>query len=164
MSLKKPRNDYTDISITSQELRLIRDGKALNTYLISTGKNGVGSTEDSGKTPLGEHQICEKIGDHAPVGTIFQSRKDTGAVWHKDDHGPENLILTRILRLQGCEEGVNKGSGIDSYNRYIYIHGTNREEALGKEPVSHGCILMSNSDIQSYFNQISEGEHVSIHQ
>ena len=44
------------------------------------------------------------------------------------------------------EEGKNKGSNLDSYSRYIYIHGTNEEGMLG-EKSSHGCIRMSNSDI-----------------
>ena len=33
--------------------------------------------------------------------------------------------------LSGEEYGVNKGNGIDSYERYIYIHGTNEEGRIG---------------------------------
>ena len=33
-------------------------------------------------------------------------------------------ITTRILWLSGMEKNVNKGvENLDSYNRYIYIHG-----------------------------------------
>ena len=37
-------------------------------------------------------------------------------------------ITSRILWLEGMEKGINKGSGIDSFKRYIYIHGTSEEE------------------------------------
>ena len=34
----------------------------------------------------------------------------------------------------------------NSYNRYIYIHGTPEEGFLG-QPASHGCIRMKNTDV-----------------
>jgi lipoprotein-anchoring transpeptidase ErfK/SrfK len=73
----------------------------------------------------------------------------------------ENLILTRILRLDGLEPGINKGEKIDSYARYIYIHGTNREDLIGK-PMSHGCICMRNNDIIELFDSVEEGTLVII--
>ena len=60
--------------------------------------------------------------------------------------GNEDIISTRILWLSGLEDGINKGGNVDSYSRYIYIHGTNEEGMLGKK-ASHGCIRMSNNDI-----------------
>ena len=161
---KKVSDSYTDVNTTELTLKLIRNGKAVATYPISIGKNGVGNREDSGKTPLGLHKICEKIGDGEPLGMQFKSREATGEVWTQKKAPQENLILTRICRLQGLEDGVNKGTRIDSFQRYIYIHGTNQIEALGKEAVSHGCILLSNEDCLTYFNQINEGEYVLIHQ
>ena len=47
--------------------------------------------------------------------------------------------------LDGIEPGVNKGKGIDSFNRYIYIHGTHEEGLIGLK-ASHGCIRMFNLD------------------
>ena len=64
--------------------------------------------ENSLKTPLGIHRIREKYGAGAPAGRIFRDREDTGEDWDHSQIG-DNLILTRILRLEGLEEGINKG-------------------------------------------------------
>ena len=65
------------------------------------------------------------------------------------------MILTRILRLRGLEPGINSGPGIDSWERYIYIHGTNHEELIGT-PISHGCVCMRNRDIIELYDSIQE--------
>ena len=36
--------------------------------------------------------------------------------------------------LEGEEEGLNKGGSVDSFRRYIYIHGTHEEGLIGKRP------------------------------
>ncbi len=64
-----------------------------------------------------------------------------------------NLITTRILWLRGLEPGVNVGLGVDTHDRYIYIHGTNHEERLGT-PDSHGCVLMSNAEVIKLFEAV----------
>lgn len=163
MSSQPTPTNSIDIALDTMILTVQTDDKITASYPISYAKNGIGSEEGSGKTPLGRHTVCEKIGVNAPLGTVFKSRVATGAIWHEGDEAPENLITTRILRLQGEEAGINKGPGVDSYTRYIYIHGTNHEEALGKECVSFGCILMANKDITELFDMIDEGTHVSIH-
>ena len=71
------------------------------------------------------------------------------------------MILTRILRLEGLEEGVNRGPGIDSFERYIYIHGTNKERQIGA-PMSNGCVCMKNNDVVALFNSVKEGTIVVI--
>ena len=35
--------------------------------------------------------------------------------------------------LKGHETGINLGGDVDSYSRYIYIHGTIHENLIGKE-------------------------------
>jgi len=70
-------------------------------------------------------------------------------------------VLTRIFILDGLEPGVNKGRDeqgrvVDSQERYIYIHGTNDEENLG-QPVSHGCIRVSNDAALALFDFIPAG-------
>ncbi len=137
-------------------------GKEKREYPVSLGEKGLGNEDGSGKTPTGHHLIFQKVGENAPLGTIFSSRKATGKVWKQGDPHQENLILTRILWLEGTEEGVNRGDGVDTQKRYIYIHGTNCQEAVGKKDVSHGCILMKNSDVIELFEQVSEGDHVII--
>ena len=54
-----------------------------------------------------------------------------------------NLITTRIMRLRGLEEGLNKGPEMDSYDRYIYIHGTNHEDRWGNRQVqdAYNCLI-----------------------
>ncbi len=109
------------------------------------------------------HRILQGIGDGAPLGTIFESRQPTGATWNKDapDNQPEDLILTRLLTLDGQEEGINRGPGMDSRERYIYIHGTNHEDKIGTA-VSHGCVRMTNTDIIELFDRVEEGDPVVI--
>ena len=79
-------------------------------YVCSTSRFGTGNRENSLKTPLGIHRIKEKFGGGAPAGRIFRDREDTGMDWDHSQTG-DNLILTRILRLEGLEEGINKGPG-----------------------------------------------------
>ena len=53
----------------------------------------------------------------------------------------DDLVLSRILWLGGLDlENAN------TYDRYIYIHGTNQEELIG-QPASHGCVRMRNADM-----------------
>lgn len=149
---------YVDIKM--QKMFLIKENLIQKTFDISTSKFGTGNHDNSNQTPLGIHKIINKIGHNAPAGRIFKSRIDTGLDWH-EGMTEENLILTRILRLEGIEIGVNKGPAIDSYERYIYIHGTNREDLIGN-PMSHGCVCMRNNDIIELFDSVEEGTIVII--
>ena len=63
--------------------------------------------------------------------------------------------------LDGQEEGVNKGGIVDSYNRYIYIHGTHEEGLIGSK-ASHGCIRMFNTDAIELFKRVKIGTKVLI--
>lgn len=114
-------------------------------------------------TPWGLHEICEKIGNDEPLGMVFEGRKATGKIF--SECTPEkqqcNLITTRILRLKGLELGINLGTPVDSFDRYIYIHGTNHEERLGF-PASSGCLQMSNNDIMELFYAVDEKTHLWI--
>lgn len=148
------------IDTAAQRLYVIEGTALRQTFTISTSRFGTGNREGSFRTPTGLHRIAEKIGAGAPEGRIFRDRLDTGTDWHPG-LTEENLILTRIIRLQGMEEEVNRGSGIDTFERYIYIHGTNREDLIGT-PLSHGCILMRNHDIVELFDQIPEDTLVLI--
>lgn len=72
-----------------------------------------------------------------------------------------NLITTRILRLRGLETGYNAGQGCDSYERYVYIHGTNHEDRIG-EPFSGGCVELRNAEMLELFDAVREGDLVWI--
>ena len=70
-------------------------------------------------------------------------------------------VLTRLITLDGLEQGKNKGGKVDSYARCIYIHGTNDEEGIGM-PKSHGCIRLTNDDVITLFERLSVGIPVVI--
>ena len=59
------------------------------------------------------------------------------------------------------EKGVNSGGNVDTYSRYIYIHGTPHEKEIGT-PVSHGCIRMKNDEIIDLFQRVEIGTLVII--
>ena len=63
--------------------------------------------------------------------------------------------------LTGEEKDYNKGGEVDSYQRYIYIHGTSEEGRLGI-PASHGCIRMKNIEVLELYNKIAIGTKVLI--
>jgi L,D-transpeptidase YbiS len=150
-----------DISIEEQLLRLWQGNCIISTYPISSAKNGIGQLVNSSKTPLGKHRIHLKIGEDAPLHTIFKARKSTNICWSKKLMPKTNdLILTRVLVLEGLEKGFNQGYDsqgrlVDSLKRMIYIHGTPEEDLIGK-PVSMGCIRMRNSDILALFDKVQQ--------
>jgi len=155
------------INIFQQRLYQINDQQLINTYVISSAANGIGNAEDSGKTPLGAHFIREKFGDNAPIGSQFKARKLTGLIptilTQPDQLSEEDNITSRILWLSGLEPDYNQGTGVDSYQRYIYIHGTDEEGRLGT-PVSHGCIRMLNQDIIDLFPTVNTSTLVYIYE
>jgi lipoprotein-anchoring transpeptidase ErfK/SrfK len=162
---KRSYDNKIIVDISEQKLHLYcnygNGKKEKKTYTISTSKYGIGSEAGSNKTPLGLHKIQDKIGDGAPLNTIFRARRNTGrkAIINKPNSG--DLVTTRIMWLKGLEPGKNSGRGIDSYRRYIYIHGTAEENKIGQE-ASHGCIRMYNTDVIDLFDRVDEGTEVEI--
>ncbi len=141
------------VSVGKQTMTVLRSGTLIATVPVSTSSNGLGNRYGSCKTPPGLHRVGERIGDGQPLGRVFVGREATDRIcpeskWQTDSK--EDLVLTRILRLKGLEPGVNSGPGIDSFNRCIYIHGTNEEHLLGR-PASHGCIRISNHRIVALY-------------
>ncbi len=168
MTINQPTALQLAINIAQQTLTVYNQQNAIAHYSVSTAKNGIGSQQDSGCTPLGQHVIAEKIGADAPSHAVFIGRVPTGEIYDAELGllNPErDWILSRILWLSGLEEGVNKGSnsqgGCDTYQRYIYIHGTPDSEPMGI-PLSHGCVRMRNQDIVELFEQVNEGTMVTI--
>lgn len=143
------------ISVKDQKLLLIRDNTPLKTYPVSTSKFGLGSRNGSRHTPLGKLQIAKKIGDGAPIGAVFKSRRRTGEVIKPNAPG-RDPIVTRILWLRGLERHNR-----NSMRRYIYIHGTPEERNIGK-PVSYGCIRMKSRHIIDLYRSVGVGTKVYI--
>ena len=144
--MKKSDQRKIHISVKKQELSLKSGRKRLATYPISTSRFGLGTKVGSMKTPTGSFRIAEKIGDGMPVGTVFKSRRPVKATTRM--LSDEDLVMTRILWLDGANR-----KNANTYERFIYIHGTNHEEQIG-EPASHGCIRMRNADLVELFDRV----------
>jgi len=160
-----PPGAYLTIDIASQVLTVCAaDGSALDRYPISTALNGPGEQDGSGCTPRGEHYIRARIGEGQPLNTVFRGRRPTGEIYSPQlaaEHPDRDWILTRILWLCGRERGRNRGPGVDSFRRFIYIHGTPDTEPMG-EALSHGCVRMRNTDIAELFARVRAGTRVVI--
>ncbi len=142
-----------EVSIGDQRLDLFNGGRWLAGYPVSTAANGVGFVEGSYCTPVGRFRVIEKIGEGEPGGTVFRARVPDG-IWQPGDATEEDLVLTRILRLDGLDP-----ANANTLQRCIYIHGTNREELIGS-PASHGCIRLRNADMLELFAQVPQDAQV----
>jgi lipoprotein-anchoring transpeptidase ErfK/SrfK len=143
------------ISTRDQKLALLDRGNLMATYPVSTSKFGLGDWRGSRFTPLGNLQVAEKIGDNAPPGTVFKSRRRTGELVRANSPG-RDPIVTRILWLRGLE-----AQNANAFRRDIYIHGTPEEWKIGS-PASYGCVRMRSSDIIQLYNIVGVGAAVTI--
>jgi len=154
-----------NISIKDQTLALLDEkGNVLHRYRVSTSKYGTGCENRSEKTPVGLHRISEKIGGAMPANEVFIARVPQGSLQECIEQGvelPEDVITSRIMWLQGMEPGKNQGGYVDTYQRYIYIHGTSEEDKIGT-PASIGCIRMLNEDVIDLFRRVETGTEVLI--
>ncbi len=158
----QPRSPKILVSVPGQYLTLYAPSfepdlggeGVLATYPVSTSRFGIGTEPGSYKTPTGRFRISDRIGDGVPPWSVFRSRIPTGEI--AAPGGEEDLVLTRILWLDGLDS-----DNANSRDRYIYIHGTNHEDALGL-PASCGCIRMRNLDVISLFDQVATGDEVLI--
>lgn len=144
------------ISSKKQQLDFYQGDMLLQSYSISTGKNGMGELMGSECTPRGWHRIYSHIGKETPVNSVFVSRVWTGEIYDEAlalANPGRDWILTRIFQLVGIEPGRNQGGQLDSLQRYIYIHGTPDTTSLGV-PGSRGCIRMRNKDIIELASQV----------
>jgi lipoprotein-anchoring transpeptidase ErfK/SrfK len=151
---KDTRNKMV-VSVRDQKMLLVRDGTPVKTYKISTSKFGVGDNPGSNRTPVGHLKVAKKIGDQAPIGSVFKNRRRTGEVLKPNAPG-RDPVVTRILWLTGAE---NRNR--NTYRRTIYIHGTPEECRLGA-PASYGCIRMSSRDVADLYKRVGYGADVFI--
>ena len=159
----KPANQILAVHLATQTMQFYRGGEFARAFAVSTSSRPPSNAKDSLGTPLGLHVIAEKIGHGQPPGVVFKSRVPTGRHFGEfsEEENQGNLVTTRILWLKGLEPGVNQGGGVDSHDRYIYIHGTNHEERIGT-PQSAGCVLMRNLDVIELFDAVRVGDQVWI--
>ena len=142
------------VDVARQTLRVMDGRKVAAEFPVSTSKFGLGFEEGSFKTPTGKFRIARKIGGRATPWTIFRARKNTGYL--AKPGGQEDLVLTRILTLDGLER-----HNANSLARYIYIHGTNQEDLIGT-PASHGCVRLRNADMICLHRMVSAGTPVRV--
>ncbi len=149
------RHHQIIISIPEQRMALLNDGQPIATYPVSTSKFGLGDIPGRSETPLGNLEIARKIGDNAPSGAVFKSRRLTGELVPPDAPG-RDPIVSRILWLRGLES-----QNARAFTRYIYIHGTPEERNIGR-PVSYGCIRMRSQDVIQLYAVVGAGARVTI--
>ena len=133
-----------------------RDYTLRKRFRCSTSKFGAGEIAGSNRTPRGLHRIVEKIGGGWPAGTAFRGRKPAGFTWRGK---PAATITSRIFWLEGLEPGFNRAGRVDSHARFIYIHGTGNEPALGR-PDSHGCVHLAAQDLIPLYDKLPPGSLV----
>ena len=129
----KPAARLLVVRLGTQTMQFFQRGKLVKSYAVSTSRRPPSNLKDSLGTPRGLHEIAERIGEGQPAGMVFKSRVPTGRHYSEfpDAGTNDNFITTRILWLRGLEPGINLGGDVDTYERYIYIHGTNHEDRLG---------------------------------
>lgn len=134
---------------------LLKDGKPVRTYKVSTSKFGCGGRNGSNCTPMGQLAIAKKIGSGQPKGMVFKSRRPTGEVLRPNQPG-RDPVVTRIMWLYGKE-----AQNHSTFRRCIYIHGTPEEYKLGR-PASYGCIRMSSKDVVDLYDRVGVGADVTV--
>jgi hypothetical protein len=159
----KPADRLLYVRISTATLQFYRAGVLVRSYVVSTSRRPPSNVKNSLGTPRGLHEIAERIGAGHPPGMVFKSRLPTGQHFSElaESEQSASLVTTRILWLRGLEPEVNLGGNVDSYERYIYIHGTNLEPRIGA-PLSGGCVLMRNLDIIELYEEVRRGDQVLI--
>lgn len=147
--------DGVAITLRDQKLTVIRDGKKVKDYDISTSKFGIGATNGSHRTPTGVHAVTRKVGEGQPRGMVFKGCRPTGEVVGVNAPG-RDPIVTRVIQLAGLESGNR-----NSHSRRIYIHGTPEERNIGR-PASYGCIRMRSTDVMDLYPRVHRGMPVVI--
>ena len=159
----KPAVRVLVVRLGAQTLQLYREGALVRAWPVSTSLRPPSNLNTSLGTPRGLHEIAERIGAGQPPGMVFKGRVPTGRHFSEFSEAEQaaNLITTRILWLRGLDPGVNQGGDVDTHARYIYLHGTNHEDRIGR-PASAGCVLLRNFDILELHEEVRTGDLVWI--
>lgn len=154
--LKHPQQKiYVDVK--AQMLHFTNsNNKVLQSYQISTGKNGTGETPGSYKTPRGIFSIKTKIGQNNHPLLKYKAQTPVGI--YQPSQARYDNILSRILTLDGLQSHNR-----NTLSRYVYIHGTSAIKKLGTMPCSLGCIRMNPYEITKLFDKVQSGTQVYIY-
>ena len=143
------------VSVAAQELGVVRNGKTISRYPVSTSKFGVGDGTGSYRTPLGTFFVSAKIGDNLPPGAVIKSRLPTREIVTVNAPG-RDAIVSRVIWLRGKEDGNR-----NAHERCIYIHGTPEEKRIGRR-ASFGCVRMRSKDVIALYGLMHIGMPVTI--
>ncbi len=143
------------VSVRDQKMMILKEGLPVKSYPVSTSKFGLGDKPGSMYTPLGTMRIARKIGEGAPAGSVFKSRRRTGEILRPNSPG-RDPIVSRIIWLKGMEY-----KNRNAYRRYIYIHGPPEERTIGRR-ASYGCIRMRSRDIIDLYRRVGVGAEVKV--
>lgn len=160
----KPADRVLAVSLAAQTLTLFRRGAPERTYPVSTSRRPPSNVRDSLGTPTGLHAVAERIGGEQPIGMVFRGRVPTGRHYREyvpEERTTDDLITSRILWLRGLEPGVNQGGDVDTFLRYVYLHGTCHEDRIGT-PASAGCVRLRNLDVIDLYDRVRVGDWVWI--
>jgi lipoprotein-anchoring transpeptidase ErfK/SrfK len=102
--------------------------------------------------------VAVKAGGGWPIGTAFVNREPVGCTWQGM---PQAAIAHRIFWLEGLDPGWNRGGDVDTFDRYIYIHGVGNELTLGR-PASRGCVHLAAADLMPLHDRLPVGTVVWI--
>lgn len=153
-----------EVGLEEQTLWLYNNTTVVGAWPCSTAANGAGERHGSGCTPRGVHHIRALIGADCAANSVFVGRRPTGERYDSTlaaEAPARDWILSRIIWISGDESGFNRGPGVDTLRRFIYIHGTPDSEPMGVAR-SHGCIRMRNADVIALFDQCQLGMPVII--
>ena len=153
-SSQPPQDWEIQVDVERQCAYLLSNGSTVKSWPVSTSQFGLGFEPGSYKTPTGNFVVSEKFGADTPLWMEFKSRQPTGRI--AEPGGENDGVLTRILWLSGVDE-----ENANTKDRYIYFHGTNREDLIGT-PASHGCIRLRNEDVAELFDLVPTGTRVHI--
>jgi len=150
-----PTNQRLVVSVAEQMMVTFDRDQPKRLYRVSTSRFGTGDKPGTYKTPLGQLQIVDVIGQGLPAGAKLKARVPTGEIVPMNAPG-RDPIVTRVLRLQGMERRNAR-----TFERLIYIHGTPEESKL-KTPASYGCVRMGSADIIALSRWVKAGARVDI--
>ena len=124
------RHELTvDVDLSARRLVVKVDGRQAGSYEVAVGKP--------------EYQT--------PTGTYKLSR----VVWNPSWVPPDEAWADTAEKKEPGEKGNPMGRVKILFDEQLYIHGTADKTTLG-EPVSHGCIRMSNADAMKLARLVME--------
>jgi hypothetical protein len=153
------------VTIARQRLELFTAGRFRASWPVSTSRYGIGQRAGSDRTPTGLFRVIGIVGRGGPAHQALDDAGPTGRladpVLTSDDWAASQVILGRILLLEGLQPGWNRGGDVDTQARDIFIHGTANVGMLGT-PASDGCVQMAPSAVVALARVVPVGALVLI--